>query len=148
MIFSKTTECGFWLPAKVERSALKVDSLKTDLQSVEVVQELLQLGYEIVKVKPTTTVDNATEVSTWIETILEKGDNRFASAGLSEFLGGVKTKDDRIKTLQFAGRLVKVAENVPDSTFGKEVLKADFLSDLTNLGGSYGAINKQLDHVF
>ncbi len=55
------------------RSALQVDSLKTDLQSVEVVQELLQLGYEIIKVKPTTTVDNATEVSTWIETILEKG---------------------------------------------------------------------------
>ncbi len=64
------------------RSALQVDSLKTDLQSVEVVQELLQLGYEIVKVNPTTTADNATEVSTWIETILEKGDDRIFRSAL------------------------------------------------------------------
>lgn len=69
--------CGVTDFATIDRSALKVDSLKTDLQSVEVVNELLQLGYEIVKVKPTTSADNATEVSTWIETILEKGDDRF-----------------------------------------------------------------------
>jgi hypothetical protein len=124
------------------RSALQVDSLKTDLQSVEVVQELLQLGYEIVKVKPTTTADNATEASTWIETILEKGNDRTSAAGLSEFLGGAKTKDDRIKTLQFAQRLVKVADAVDDPVLDREVLRSDFLSELVNLGGSYTSIQQ------
>jgi hypothetical protein len=100
------------------RSALKVDSLKNDLRSVDFVNEFLQLGYEIVKVKPTTTADNTTEVSTWIETILEKGDDRTSAAGLSEFLGGVTTKNERIKTLQFAQRLVKVAEAVDDPVLG------------------------------
>ncbi len=123
------------------RSALQVDALKSDLQSVEVVQELLQLGYEIVKVNPTTTADNATEVSTWIETILEKGDERSAAAGLSEFIGGSKSRGDRIRTLQFSGRLMRAAEGVLDWRAKLQIQRSDTLSELVNLGGAYAGLN-------
>lgn len=76
------------------------------METTEFTQALLNFCYEVVKVRPTVDSTNTTEVSTWIETLLEGGDVRMASAGLSDFLSGVQVRADKIKTLEYADRLI------------------------------------------
>lgn len=128
------------------KSASTIGSWRTDLETTEFTQALLNFGYEVVKVHPTVDSTNQTEVSTWVETLLEGGDVRMAAAGLSDFLSGVVVRDDRIKTLQFAQRLVQVAGAVDDPVLDAEVLKADFLSEFVNLGGIFFALNPNVSY--
>ena len=111
------------------------------MQTVEFVEALLNLGYSLVQVHPTVDGTNGTEVANWVETLLEQGDIRVAAAGLSEFLSGIEPLPEKVKALQYAGRLVKVAEAVDDPTLDQQVLKAEFLSHLVNLGGAYAGLN-------
>lgn len=60
----------------VLRSILQLNSLKPDLQLTEVIQKLLQLGYEIVKVNSMIIVENVTEEHNWIGVIFEKVNDR------------------------------------------------------------------------
>ncbi len=59
---------------------------------------------------------------------------------MSEFIGGSKSRGDRIRTLQFSGRLMRAAEGVLDSGAKSQILRSDTLSELVNLGGAYTAL--------
>ena len=86
------------------KAASSIGSWQSDLETTEFTQALLNFGYEVIKVRPTVDSTNATEVSSWVETLLEDGDRRMAAAGLSDFLSGVQLRADRIKTLEYADR--------------------------------------------
>jgi hypothetical protein len=122
------------------KSAITIGGWRSDLETVEFTHSLLNFGYEVLKVNPTVDATNGTEVSNWIETLLEGGDVKLAAAGMSDFLSGVTTRGDRIKTLEYGDRLMDAAAGVQDVGLRSQVLKADTLSKIMNLGGAYLAL--------
>ncbi|MGI0495508.1 hypothetical protein ACN4EG_27335 [Alkalinema pantanalense CENA528] len=123
------------------QAGMQVAQWRDAVQTVEFVEALLNLGYSLVQVHPTVDGTNGTEVANWVETLLEQGDIRIAAAGLSEFLSGIEPLPEKVKALKYADRLVKVADAVDDPTLDQQVLKAEFLSHLVNLGGAYAGLN-------
>jgi Bacterial Ig-like domain len=115
-------------------------------------RELTELGFEIARVNPTTTV-GVNESSEWIENLLEFGGSetgiQLAAGGLAQVFNGFVL--DRAgssvgmtqmgQALDYLGRLIQAAEAVSDPNLDAQVLKANFLSHLTNLGGAYAGLN-------
>jgi hypothetical protein len=113
-------------------------------------RELVEFGFEIMRVKPTTTV-GSNPAAEWIENLLEgngsEGSLKLAAEGLAQMFDGFKLNADAASmyevgnALDYMGRLVQVAEAVDDVKLDQEVLKASTLSHLVNLGGAYAALN-------
>jgi hypothetical protein len=113
-------------------------------------RELTEFGFEIMRVKPTTTV-GSNPVSEWIENLLEGNGSeaslKLAAEGLAQMFDGFKLNVGSESMyevgdgLDYMGRLVQVAEAVDDVKLDQEVLKASMLSHLVNLGGAYVALN-------
>jgi hypothetical protein len=112
-------------------------------------QNLTELAFDIARVNPTT-IAGANPDSEWVETLWEGGSIGSAAVGMSEFLSGfagVAKSDRRYKmgeALDYAGRLVKVAEAVDDPGLDATALKGDFLGHLASLGAAYVALSPNL----
>jgi hypothetical protein len=108
-------------------------------------QDIAELAFEIARVNPTVTA-GANPDAEWVETLWEGGSIQSAAVGLSDFLSGFagepvgQRRQKMGQAIDYAGRLVKVADTVDDPVLDREVLKADFLSHLVNLGGAYTGV--------
>ena len=63
------------------------------------------------------------------------------AAGLSDFLSGASVRADRVKTLEYADRLIQVAAGIQNFSLKAQVMRSDTLSELVNLGGVYAALD-------
>jgi hypothetical protein len=116
-------------------------------------RELVEFGFEIMRVKPTTTA-GSNSVSEWIENLLEgngsEANLKLAAEGLAQMFEGFSLNADTASMYQvgdgldYLGRLVQAAEAVDDVRLDKEVLKASTLSHLLNLGGAYAILKPSL----
>jgi hypothetical protein len=116
-------------------------------------RELMEFGFEIMRVKPTTTV-GSNPAAEWIENLLEgngsEGNLKLVAEGLAQLFDGFKLNADTASmyevgdTLDYMGRLVQAAEAVDDVKLDKEVLKASTLSHLVNLGSIYSQLRLKL----
>jgi Bacterial Ig-like domain len=110
-------------------------------------RELTELGFEIARVNPTTTVGVNT-ASEWIETLWEGGNLTSASEGLSDWFGSHTLNQSGSlsgmyqlsQSMNYSRSLVQLAQlaNI-DQIAGTE--PGDFLSYLVNLGGIYAGLN-------
>jgi hypothetical protein len=109
-------------------------------------QELMEFGFEVMRVKPTMTV-GSNPASEWIENLLEGNGSeaslKLVAEGLAQLFDGFKldaNSDSMYEVgdaLDYLGRLVQAAEAVDDVRLDQEVLKASTLSYLVNLGSEY-----------
>jgi hypothetical protein len=105
-------------------------------------RELVEFGFEIMRVKPTTTV-GSNPAAEWIENLLEgngsEGSLKLAAEGLAQMFEGFRLNADAASmyevgdALDYLGRLVRSAEAVDDPLLDREVLRASFLNRLLNI---------------
>jgi hypothetical protein len=122
------------------QAAVNVPSLKSDVKDAQFLRELMEFGFEFVKSNPTV---NSSSTDVAVQGFLDRlwrGDTqqvKQAQGGLSAFLAGMDTKDQRIKGLDFAVKLLNAAELLQSS--GLQTQKHDpvFLDALVGLGGAY-----------
>jgi hypothetical protein len=119
------------------KSAVTIGEWRSDLETTEFSQALLNFGHEVLKVNPTVDATNATEVSTWIETLLEGGDVKMASAGMSSCMRRITPSLERGKALDFFVRLLQTVQALENSTVKAQITRSDLLSELLNFGGAY-----------
>jgi hypothetical protein len=119
-------------------------SYASSIQDAKFLRTLAELSFEIARVNPTVTA-GANPTSEWIETLWEGGNTQSAAGGLSDWFSGfgaeaVDIRRDRVgQALEYANRLIKSARLV-DNSLVAEVKRADVLSHLVNLGGTYAAL--------
>jgi hypothetical protein len=129
-----------------------VEKIEGDRTSARFLQELVEFGFEVAKVKPKIVRDNGHGsyyshipiASEWIDTLWRwnsRTNLRSASEGLALFAEGFDSIDLAVKGLEFAERLVKTAEAVDDQILDAVVLRSDVLSELLNLGGLYKSLH-------
>jgi hypothetical protein len=112
-------------------------------------QDIAELAFDIARVNPTVTA-GANPNAEWVETLWEGGSVSSAAVGLSDFFSGFAGEAVSVRrqkmgaALDYAGRLVKVADAVDDPGLDMAILKGDILSHLVNLGGAYAALNPNI----
>lgn len=118
------------------QAATQVDVLKDDIHDAKFLRELVEFGFEVAKVNPAIIEGDDQQSANWIENLLEGGNLKKAQGGLSFFLNGAQTLNDRLQTLEYTTRLIQVAAIEGDLVFKQ----AKGLSYLANLGGSYAGL--------
>jgi hypothetical protein len=127
---------GYYSPSYTQRSS--------SVRDTGFLANLANLSFEIARTNPTVTA-GANPTSEWIETLWEGGNIQSAAGGLSDWFSGfgaeaVGVRRDRVgQALEYANRLIKSARLV-DNSLVAEVKRADILSHLVNLGGTYAAL--------
>ncbi len=138
--------------SRLLEASSEVRSFDDDMKSARFLQELVEFGFEVAKVKPTSTRNYYDKpiASEWIDTLWSWNGSenlRSASQGLAMFAEGFDSIDRSVKGLEFAGRLVRTADAVDDPVLDAEVLKADFLSNLVNAGGDYVSLGVNSQNI-
>jgi predicted chitinase len=116
----------------------------SSIQDAVFLKNLAEVAFGITRVNPTvTTKENP--VSEWIELLLEnKVDS--AAGGLSDWFSAFVAeplstrRGQMLRGLNYAIGLVQMASDVIDPDLDQRVLRADFLSHLVNLGGTYSSL--------
>ena len=130
-----------------------------DVRRGEFLRELIDTGFELARVgatNPTTVVTNS---SAWLEGVLEKK-VQLVAGGLGQFILGFENTSRSSGTpsgtyarytniyadaLDYGQRLMRAAAGVQDLGLRAQILQADTLSELVNLGGAYAALNPLID---
>jgi Bacterial Ig-like domain/FG-GAP-like repeat len=130
--------------------------------------KMMDFGFEIARSNPTVTT-GLNSSAEWVDTLWEgkttwtNKEKESVAIGMSEWMDGFRTKpatpndvaygwssywstvrNNRAlseKAFDYAGRLMQAARAIDDVNLKPEVKKADFLSHLVNLGGSYATFN-------
>jgi hypothetical protein len=138
------------------------------LRTASFLDKLMDFGFEIARSNPTiaTGLNSSAE---WVDTLWEgkttwtNKEKESVAIGMSEWMDGFRTKpatpndvaygwssywgtvrNNRAlseKAFDYAGRLMQAAGAIDDVNLKPEVQKADFLSHLVNLSGSYASLN-------
>jgi Bacterial Ig-like domain/FG-GAP-like repeat len=138
------------------------DRASSSITDKKFLDRLSDLAFDIARCNPTVTA-GANPTSEWIETLWEGGNLQSAAGGLSDWFSSFRVEKPvnpdyqaqidygkqmqsarslSLKALDYADRLVQADRLLAhDPLLGGEVLKADFLSHLLNLGGAYAALN-------
>jgi Calpain family cysteine protease len=111
-------------------------------------RELTELGFEIARVNPTTTV-GVNEMSNWVENLLEFGGSatgiQLAAGGLSQLFngftlnksGGSVGMAQLGKALDYMGRLVNATAVENNTLLSNTMKQASFTSNIVDLAGNY-----------
>jgi Bacterial Ig-like domain len=148
----QTVERSLNFVSRLLEASSEVRPWDDDIKSARFLQELVEFGFEVAKVKPTIVGPNPLEpvASEWIDTLWRwNGDEklRSASEGLAMLAGGFDSIDLSVKGLEFAEKLLKTINSVEDPTLRAEILNADVLSELINLGSMSQDLDYQLNLV-
>jgi hypothetical protein len=137
----------------------------SSIRKIGFLDKLSDLAFTIARVNPTISTPGVrNDVSEWIETLWEGGSPEWAAGGLAQIFEGFRMakpvftnfdveieygnqmealRERTMQTLDYLGRLVRSADAVSDPNLDTQVLKANFLSHLINLGGAYAGLNPQ-----
>jgi hypothetical protein len=118
------------------QAASEVRDWADDVKDGQFLRALVELGVTVLRVNPTVNLADGTATAEWLEAGLS-GDAKGMAKGLSLFAEGLDSISLATKAVEFATRLVKAADAVTDPGLDQEVLKADVLSELVNLGSIY-----------
>jgi hypothetical protein len=117
----------------------KVPSLGSSFKSALFWRESVELGVKVARLNPVTTEVSAGDAAgTFLNTLWRQGSTKAAQSGLGQFFGGLKTTQERVRSLEFADRLIDAAQLT--TGLGEQKTDAKFLSQLVGLGGSYGSL--------
>lgn len=120
-----------------------VPSLKSSFKEAQFWRETVELGVTVAKLNPVTTeVTPDDAAGTFLNTLWRQGNTTAAQAGVGQFFGGLKTTQERVKSLEFADRLIDAAQLT--TGLGDQKNDAKFLSQLVGLGGSYASLKPNL----
>jgi hypothetical protein len=138
--------------------------------------KLMDFGFEIARSNPTV-VTGLNSSAEWVDTLWEgkttwtNKEKESVAIGMSDWMDGfrfkgarpatndvntlwsdlwVKVRDNRAlseKAFDYAGRLMQASRAIDDVNLKPAVKKADFLSHLVNLGGSYAISNPNTSSV-
>jgi len=96
----------------------------------------------VAKLNPVTTeVTPSDAAGTFLNTLWRQGNAKASQSGLGQFFGGLTSTQERVKSLEFADRLIDAAQLT--TSLGEQKKDAKFLSQLIGLGGAYAALGAE-----